>query len=133
MHMQPNQENYAKLSSFVITGHQGHLENFTFGKVPWTKLLLVCTHMSRDKRCGRAGPQVLDAFRDHLRQKKVAANAVCVAGSSHIGGHAFAGTLIVYPKGDCYGYITKRNASELLDHVLADETFTKYLRGSLSW
>lgn len=26
--------------------------------VPYGKMVLVCTHMSRDKRCGRAGPQV---------------------------------------------------------------------------
>ena len=26
--------------------------------VPYQKMVLVCTHMSRDKRCGRAGPQV---------------------------------------------------------------------------
>lgn len=26
--------------------------------VPYQKMVLVCTHGSRDKRCGRAGPQV---------------------------------------------------------------------------
>lgn len=30
--------------------------------VPYDKMVLVCTHMSRDKRCGRAGPQVIVYF-----------------------------------------------------------------------
>lgn len=30
--------------------------------VSYKKMVLVCTHMSRDKRCGRAGPQVTYFF-----------------------------------------------------------------------
>ena len=35
--------------------------------VPYQKMVLVCTHMSRDKRCGRAGPQVCVCAADKLK------------------------------------------------------------------
>ncbi len=34
--------------------------------VSYKKMVLVCTHMSRDKRCGRAGPQVRVRVRVHV-------------------------------------------------------------------
>lgn len=103
--------------------------------LPWKTLVLVCVHASRDNRCGRAGPQVIDEFNDELSRRSISKNTLTVAGSSHIGGHKYAGVLIVYPSGDWYGLISKRNVSDLLDHILAD---TKYLKGwrgneSLNW
>jgi hypothetical protein len=57
---------------------------------------------------------------------------VAVAGSSHIGGHKFAGVLVVYPEGDWYGLITKRNVSELLDNVMNGTRYLKGWRGNES-
>lgn len=57
--------------------------------VIWRKLILVCVHNSRDKRCGRAGPQVIDELNEQLLSRSIV--DITVAGSSHIGGHKFAG------------------------------------------
>ena len=32
---------------------------------PWGTIILVCSHQARDKRCGRAGPQVIEEMRTH--------------------------------------------------------------------
>mmetsp|Transcript_27259 Transcript_27259/g.23313 ORF Transcript_27259/g.23313 Transcript_27259/m.23313 type:complete len:255 (+) Transcript_27259:3-767(+) len=77
--------------------------------------IFVCAHGNRDKRCGRCGPELaeciegLDDKRTHVRK------------CSHIGGHKFAGNLIVYDlkfsdPGDWYGYVTPNNINKILKH-----------------
>jgi len=119
------------------------------------KLVLVCVHGSRDKRCGRAGPQVISEL-ERLLEEKTTTDAstttastitttttssasaavlptdVIVRGSSHIGGHVYAGTMIVYPEGQWYGRITKHNSAELLGNILNGTVYTKCSRGSTS-
>jgi (2Fe-2S) ferredoxin len=87
--------------------------------VPWGILLLVCCHMARDKRCGRAGPQIIQAFEN--AKEELDAGHVSILPSSHIGGHKFAGTLVVYPSGHWYGHISKSNSKELLVSILAKD------------
>lgn len=115
------------------------------------KLVLVCVHGSRDKRCGRAGPQVISELERLLEQRTtdsaasvtttstsssasaaVLSSDVVVRGSSHIGGHVYAGTMIVYPEGQWYGRITKHNSAELLSNILNGTVYTKCSRGSTS-
>ena len=50
---------------------------------------------------------MINAFRDYLASCGIGGDRIAVFGSSHIGGHEFAGTLIVYPEGLCYGYVTR--------------------------
>jgi len=38
--------------------------------LPWKHLLLVCTHASRDKRCGRAGPPLIEALEEEAKKKE---------------------------------------------------------------
>jgi hypothetical protein len=87
--------------------------------VPYRKLVLVCSHMARDKRCGKAGPIIVRELRSLLEAQKVAEADVAVFPSSHIGGHEFAGTLIVYPESECFGYITKKKCELLVRRILA--------------
>mmetsp|Transcript_31952 Transcript_31952/g.52088 ORF Transcript_31952/g.52088 Transcript_31952/m.52088 type:complete len:197 (+) Transcript_31952:502-1092(+) len=101
--------------------------------IGWRRLILVCTHAARDKRCGRAGPQIIDKMREYLESKGIPETEVCVRGSSHIGGHKHAGTLIVYPEGDWYGQISGRNAVQLLEnYILAGKRWNKCWRGNMS-
>ncbi|KAL8935870.1 MAG: hypothetical protein Q9211_004475 [Gyalolechia sp. 1 TL-2023] len=59
---------------------------------PITKpTILICSHGSRDARCGILGPLLYDEFLQHAQP-----GAVDVAMISHVGGHAFAGNVIVY-------------------------------------
>ena len=36
---------------------------------------------------------------EYMKSKSISENELLILGSSHIGGHEFAGTLISYPKG----------------------------------
>jgi hypothetical protein len=116
---------------------------FAHSLPPWKKLVLVCVHNARDKRCGRAGPQVISELNRLLAEGAAPSTTgtvsaalqpadVAVRGSSHIGGHVYAGTMIVYPEGRWYGRITKSNSAELLGHVLAGTTYSKCERGVTS-
>ena len=127
----------------------------------WKKLVLVCQHGARDKRCGRAGPQVIAELQRLLGERAeleaqsgsssgssstavatagcgpavrspVRAADVAVRGSSHIGGHVYAGTMIVYPEGEWYGRVTKHNSAALLDHIQAGAVYSQCLRGNTS-
>lgn len=85
-----------------------------------TPVILVCTHNSRDQRCGIMGPQLLqdferytqaDAFGDQLAEDQSLRSEhdgemkprdvrmpikIIAAGVSHVGGHKWAGNVIVY-------------------------------------
>ncbi|MCJ1347339.1 hypothetical protein MMC31_005562 [Peltigera leucophlebia] len=55
-------------------------------------IVLICGHMERDKRCGIYGPILLEEFNKHLPPT---ANPTATL-VSHIGGHRFAGNVIIY-------------------------------------
>ncbi|UPX18360.1 Leucine--tRNA ligase [Ascochyta rabiei] len=59
-------------------------------------LILICGHGGRDARCGVLGPLLQRAFRAELKRRGIAAE---VAQISHIGGHKFAGNVVVYVPG----------------------------------
>lgn len=59
---------------------------------PITKpTILICSHGTRDARCGILGPLLYEEFLKH-----VPSDTVDVGMISHIGGHAFAGNVIIY-------------------------------------
>ena len=109
--------------------------------VPWQTLFLVCAHAARDKRCGRAGPQIIQSLEQAIEEAcetplttsagiiSLQPGQVKILPSSHIGGHKFAGTLIVYPSGHWYGHISKGNSKELLGNVLLESPMPKCFRG----
>lgn len=83
-------------------------------------VILICTHNSRDSRCGVLGPLLVDTFRDVAtklwrdRNEPVppspqpgtatgdvghypdSSGALVVAGISHVGGHKWAGNVVIY-------------------------------------
>jgi (2Fe-2S) ferredoxin len=133
-----NEEAIGELSNCsksVNVSETAQLDYVIPNTLPWKTLILVCVHAARDNRCGRAGPQIIEEMKNQLLERSISNDSITVAGSSHIGGHKYAGVLVVYPSGDWYGLISKRNVCELLDHVIAG---TKYLKGwrgneSLNW
>lgn len=58
-----------------------------------TPTILICGHGGRDKRCGILGPILQDAFRKDLSRRGIDAQVGVI---SHIGGHKFAGNVIIY-------------------------------------
>ncbi|KAF8248811.1 hypothetical protein K440DRAFT_599716 [Wilcoxina mikolae CBS 423.85] len=60
--------------------------------------ILICSHNSRDNRCGEYYPPLRQEFDDVLRRKGL--EGVEVAGSSHLSGHKWAGNVVVYLPGE---------------------------------
>ena len=86
----------------------GTLESET---LPFHSLVLICSHGKRDKRCGVTSKFLVKAFESGLRRREiyrsfddtrteaqggVPGGGTCVGCLSHIGGHKFAGNVIVY-------------------------------------
>ncbi|KAJ3103066.1 hypothetical protein HDU97_010422 [Phlyctochytrium planicorne] len=64
-------------------------------KLKGKTLVLVCTHKRRDKRCGVAGPLLIEEIKREVTEKGLDNEVFCY-GVSHFGGHKFAGNLIIY-------------------------------------
>ena len=87
----------------------------------------VCTHASRDCRCGVAGELVLNSLREQVRKNEAELIAssrpspkkVHVWPISHVGGHAWAANALVYPHGDWYGNLRESDSKLLLRAALS--------------
>ena len=55
--------------------------------------ILICSHASRDRRCGILGPLLHREFETCAQREELNIDAAMI---SHVGGHAFAGNVIVY-------------------------------------
>lgn len=57
--------------------------------------VFVCSHGSRDRRCGVCGPALVNRFKEEIEiygfQGKVS-----VSPCSHVGGHKYAGNVIIF-------------------------------------
>jgi (2Fe-2S) ferredoxin len=93
--------------------------------------VFVCTHGARDERCGLAGPPLIEGFRAALEARGLA-QEVAVRATSHVGGHRYAGNVLIYPGGDWYGYVTPAHVEVLVDqHILAGEIVRELWRGRM--
>ncbi|KAM2367207.1 hypothetical protein ACFXTH_044923 [Malus domestica] len=100
--------------------------------------VFVCTHGSRDKRCGVCGPVLIYKFKEEAELRGLT-NQVFVTACSPIGGHKYAGNLIVYSPGSdgsitghWYGYVTLEDVLELLDqHIGKGEIIERLWRGQM--
>lgn len=102
--------------------------------------ILICGHNQRDRRCGILGKKLIEevsAKRLHHDKN--------VALISHIGGHKFAGNLILYkyeginPKTNggkldalWFARVSPPNLTVLLEHVNVEKIPQEYYRGGLS-
>lgn len=59
--------------------------------------IFICSHASVDQRCGYCGPRLVDAFEKRIEHYNL--SNVTVVKTSHVGGHKYAGNVIVYPSG----------------------------------
>lgn len=81
--------------------------------------VFVCTHAARDARCGECGPPLLQALAAELATHALQ-HTIRLHRSSHVGGHIFAGNVLIYPPGDWYGYVTPADASRLVRRAVLD-------------
>ncbi len=80
----------------------------------WT---FVCVHAARDERCGRCGPPAIAALRAEVAALGLDSQ---VRATSHVGGHKYAGNVIVYPDGVWYGHVGPDEARLLAREHLRD-------------
>ena len=81
--------------------------------------LFVCVHGARDKRCGECGPPLAERFQAELARRGLS-QEVAVRKTSHVGGHRYAGNVLVYPGGDWYGYVTPDDVPQVIIDISAD-------------
>ncbi|XP_071710617.1 altered inheritance of mitochondria protein 32-like [Rutidosis leptorrhynchoides] len=100
--------------------------------------VFVCAHNSRDKRCGVCGPPLIKKFNEEIAVRELK-DQVFVSPCSHVGGHKYAGNLIIYSAvqdekvtGHWYGYVTPDDVPELLDqHIKKGEVIERIWRGQM--
>ncbi|CAA6672438.1 unnamed protein product [Spirodela intermedia] len=98
--------------------------------------VFVCAHGSRDKRCGVCGPELIKRFREEAKERGL---QVSVSGCSHIGGHKYAGNVIIFSKGadgavagHWYGYVSPDDVPILLEqHIGRGEVIARLWRGQM--
>lgn len=93
--------------------------------------IFVCIHGNRDKRCGVAGPALIMRFRRELAERGIDAD-VHVRATSHVGGHRFAGNVLIYPGGEWYGYVTPDDVPRIVDqHIRSGDVVKELWRGRM--
>ena len=60
--------------------------------------IFVCAHGSRDARCGVCGPVLIEKLNEEIELRGLK-DQVSVWACSHVGGHKYAGNLIIYSPG----------------------------------
>lgn len=66
--------------------------------------VFICSHGSRDRRCGVCGPSLVARFREEIELRSLQGN-VSASPCSHIGGHKYAGNVIIFGR-DTTGVIS---------------------------
>ena len=98
----PNQGKYL-VHQCILEDDLEESDKLSTKEVPWDAIVLICSHMRRDRRCGTTAPILRKEFEQHLRQNNLyrspddhTPGGVVLACISHIGGHKFAGNVIIY-------------------------------------
>ncbi|MFZ4825985.1 MAG: sucrase ferredoxin [Phototrophicaceae bacterium] len=89
------------------------------------KLFLVCTNGKRDQCCAKFGLPIYQAFQSQ--------EGIHTWQCTHIGGHRFASTGIVFPSGVTYGYITEEQVPSLAQAIRADQVLLPLYRGRTAY
>ncbi|KAK3818382.1 MAG: Sucrase/ferredoxin-like-domain-containing protein [Benniella sp.] len=133
----------SSLSSFnhsdqsIITVTAG---NTTFTARKWQRrgAVMICSHKKRDKRCGVTAPYLKKAFNEILLSKDMYGNGeddVEIWMVSHIGGHKFAGNVIVHRREGMaiwYGRVEPCHARAIVDTTIEKgEVIRELYRGSM--
>ncbi|KAL1553359.1 altered inheritance of mitochondria protein 32-like [Salvia divinorum] len=100
--------------------------------------VFVCAHNNRDRRCGVCGPPLIEKFKEEIASKNLS-DPVFVAACSHIGGHKYAGNVIIFSAdsdgkvaGNWYGYVTPSDVLELIDTQIGNgEVIERIWRGQM--
>lgn len=93
--------------------------------------VFVCVHGERDARCGACGPPLVEGFRAELAARGLE-DRVSVRRTSHVGGHKYAGNVLIYPGGDWYGYVAPADIPRVVErHIAAGQIVWDLWRGRM--
>ncbi|XP_077237630.1 sucrase/ferredoxin-like family protein [Tasmannia lanceolata] len=100
--------------------------------------VFVCSHGSRDRKCGVCGPVLVTKFKEEIDARGLQGQ-VSVSPCSHIGGHKYAGNVIIFSPiidgevaGHWYGYVSPDDVPILLEqHVGKGEIVDRLWRGQM--
>ncbi|KAJ0965306.1 hypothetical protein J5N97_026444 [Dioscorea zingiberensis] len=100
--------------------------------------VFVCAHGSRDRRCGVCGPVLVQKFRQEINSRGLQ-DQVFVSPCSHIGGHKYAGNVIIFSPnssgevtGHWYGYVSPDDVRALFEqHIGKGEILDHLWRGQM--
>ncbi|XP_074584977.1 uncharacterized protein LOC141840807 [Curcuma longa] len=100
--------------------------------------IFVCVHGSRDRRCGVCGPALIKRFQEETSSRGLQGE-VFVIPCSHIGGHKYAGNVIIFSRsvseavsGHWYGYVTPEDVPTLLEQHIGKGKIVEHLwRGQM--
>ena len=104
--------------------------------------VFVCTHGTRDARCGVCGTRVLNAFNEVMNSSPELAQLrgkIVVRATSCIGSHKYAANVIIYNSkgsnkcfGDLYGYVQPSDAERLVTgHIMKEQIQKDIWRGRM--
>lgn len=95
---------------------------------PFKSHVFICSHRTRDKRCGRTAPFMKKEFDCQLREQGLYRDSgdkrpdgVCVAFINHVGGHKFAANVLIYNKGGEFAWFarcTPLNVRPIIEETL---------------
>ena len=101
-------------------------------------LLVICGHAKRDLRCGIIAPQLESEFNQVLVRHNLQ-DTIYTGQVSHVGGHAYAGNVLYYPK-DCqtskdfiwYGRVFPKDVQGIVELTIINKEIIKDLfRGDI--
>jgi len=89
-------------------------------------------------RCGVCGPVLIEKLNEEIELRGLK-DQISVTACSHVGGHKYAGNVIIYSPGPdekimghWYGYVTPNDVPELLDqHIAKGEVIQRLWRGHM--
>ena len=98
----------------------------TGGRAIEGRELYICGDAAHDRCCGRFGVELLMAAREIIRERAL---PLRLYRSSHLGGHKFSPTGIVFPEGIVYGRIGLDQLPQVLDAAVAGMIHVPCFRG----
>jgi len=133
-------EEVEKFQSTWMFGNDQKLDFLTVEKLPKNTVhIYVCCHGARDQRCGVIGELVISGMRNYLAVPPTAALQeldIQVFGCSHIGGHKFAGNMVIYKpdwkQGIWYGRVLPEDIDNIMrETVVNGKIIGRHWRGGL--
>jgi hypothetical protein len=99
----------------------------------------ICTHKQRDHRCGVIGNLVLQSIHKYITtdmDPRLRDLDIQVFGCSHVGGHKYAGNVVIYrpqwKQGVWYGRVQPRDIPQIFDDtILRGRIIGRFWRGGL--